>query len=363
VPPSSATAPELTPLSARALPGWAEPFLDAPGEGCFFATRLWFDTLLAHALPEGAAPLLAADPGRAALLPLWRQDGRLASLTGDYSLAWRPLVFPRADETTLVAAGRSLAGLVRLRRPMLWELLAPAAPGLPPLLAGFRAGRAIAARFDSAGNWHEVLGEGASWPAYLAARDPALRTTITRKLARAGRTHRLEIVTAPGPALEDGIAAYEDVRGRSWKPHEPFPHFDAALLRAAAPAGLLRLGILREAEGGRAVAAQYWVLDRATDLAGAGAARRATVLKLAHDETARAASPGTVLTAMMVKLLIEEDGVRVLDFGRGDDAYKQLWVGARRQRIGFVIADPLSPWGAAALARQAAGVALRRVRR
>lgn len=353
VPPPAIT----TPLADRTLPGWADPFLEEPGQGCFFATRLWFDTLLAHALPEGAAPLLATDADRAVLLPLWRREGQLASLTGDYSLAWRPLVSPGAGDGALMAAGRSLASLVRFRRPMLWELLDPALPSLSPLLAGLRAGRAIPARFDSAGNWHAVLGEGASWPAYLAARDPALRTTVTRKLARAARTHRLEIVTAPGPALEAGIAAYEDVRARSWKPHEPFPRFDAALLRATAPLGLLRLGILREAEGGRAVAAQYWVRDRAAGLP------RATVLKLAHDETARAASPGTVLTAMMIRSLIEEDGVRVLDFGRGDDAYKRLWVGERRQRIGVVIADPLSPWGAAALARQAAGAVLRRVRR
>lgn len=353
----------LTPLPDRTLPGWADAFLDAPGEGCFFATRLWFDTLLTHALPAGAEPLLAADPAGAVLLPLWRRGGWLESLTGDYSLAWRPLLSPGAEEGALVAAGRCLAGLVRLSRPMLWELLDPDWPGLAPLLAGLRAGRALAARFDSAGNWHEELGAGASWPAYLAARDPALRTTVTRKLARAARTHRFESVTAPGPALEAGIAAYEDVRGRSWKPHEPFPGFDAALLRAIAPAGLLRLGILREAEGGRAVAAQYWVLDHAAGPGEGQGERRATVLKLAHDETARAASPGTVLTAMMIKGLIEEDGVRVLDFGRGDDAYKRLWVGSRRQRAGFVIADPLSPWGAAALARQAAGRALRRLRR
>lgn len=353
----------LTPLPGRSLPGWAEPFLEPAAEGGFFATRLWFDTLLANALPEGAEPLLAADPCRTVLLPLLRRGGALASLTGDYSLAWRPLFSPGADDAALAAAGRSLAGLVRFRRPMLWELLPPGCPGLSPLRAGLRAGRAIAAPFDSAGNWHAVLGEGASWPAYLAARDPALRSTIARKLARAARTHRFEVVGAPGPALEAGIAAYEDVRARSWKPHEPFPRFDAALLRAAAPTGRLRLGILRAAEDGRAVAAQYWILDRATDLAGEGVPLRATVLKLAHDETARSTSPGTVLTAMMIKGLIEEDRVRVLDFGRGDDAYKRLWVGTRRQRIGFVIADPLSPWGAAALLRQGAGAALRRLRR
>jgi CelD/BcsL family acetyltransferase involved in cellulose biosynthesis len=70
-----------------------------------------------------------------------------------------------------------------------------------------------------------------------------------------------------------------------------------------------------------------------------------------------------VLTALMIRRLIEEDGVRVLDFGRGDDPYKRLWVGSRRQRIGLVLADPLSPLGLAALGRQWAGALLRRLRR
>ena len=49
---------------------------------------------------------------------------------------------------------------------------------------------------------------------------------------------------APGPALEAAIAAYEAVRAASWKPHEPFPNFDAQLMRALAAAGALRLGVL-----------------------------------------------------------------------------------------------------------------------
>ena len=123
-------------------------------------------------------------------------------------------------------------------------------------------------------------------------------------------------------------------------------------MRALASAGALRLGILRE--GDEPVAAQYCALD----LGG----RRATVLKLAHAEERRAASPGTVLTAMMVRGLIEEDGVAELDFGRGDDAYKRLWVGTRRQRVGYLLADPRHPAGLLALARHAAGGVRRRLR-
>jgi CelD/BcsL family acetyltransferase involved in cellulose biosynthesis len=173
-----------------------------------------------------------------------------------------------------------------------------------------------------------------------------LRTTITRKLARAARGLRFDLIDAPGPELETGIAAYETVRAASWKPHEPFPAFDAALLRAAAGAGVLRLGVLRQATDSQPVAAQYWVLD--------DGGRRATVLKLAHAEAARAASPGTVLTAMMILHLLER-GVQELDFGRGDDDYKRLWVGSRRQRIGLVLADPLHPAGLLAIARQRVG--------
>ena len=39
-------------------------------------------------------------------------------------------------------------------------------------------------------------------------------------------------------------------------------------------------------------------------------------------------SPGTVLTAMMLRRLIEEEGVSEIDFGRGDDDYKRGWGGS-----------------------------------
>ena len=133
------------------------------------------------------------------------------------------------------------------------------------------------------------------------------------------------------------------MRSRSWKPFEPFPHFDAALMQTTAAAGLLRLGVLRDPQG-EPMAAQYWIVSGSL----------ATLVKLAHDEAARAASPGTALTALMIRHLIEVDGIRGLDFGRGDDGYKQLWVAQRAQRIGLVLTDPWHPAGLLELARQAA---------
>jgi CelD/BcsL family acetyltransferase involved in cellulose biosynthesis len=53
----------------------------------------------------------------------------------------------------------------------------------------------------------------------------------------------------------------------------------------------------------------------------------------------------------MVQRLLEADRVEELDFGRGDDDYKRLWVSMRRQRIGVILADPMHPTGLVALAR------------
>ena len=62
------------------------------------------------------------------------------------------------------------------------------------------------------------------------------------------------------PELERGIDAFEAVYRASWKTPEPFPHFNAALMRQAAGQGALRLGVLWA--DGRPAAAQYWVVSQ-----------------------------------------------------------------------------------------------------
>ena len=100
------------------------------------------------------------------------------------------------------------------------------------------------------------------------------------------------------------------------------------------------------------MAAQYWIVTGG----------KACLLKLAHTEDHRAASPGTVLTAMAIGRLLEDGTLKELDFGRGDDPYKCLWVGRRRQRIGVMLTDPRHPSGVLEIARQAVGWGSRRAR-
>jgi len=346
----TADPPRLVPLPREGLPPWAGPLLDPHA---FWSGRIWYDTVLAHALPAAAEPF-AARCGAAAV-PLLGEGGRLRSLTTPYTQDWRPLAAPPGlDDAGWRAAGQGFGALLRRRPPVILDTIDPAGRWLAPFLEGLREAGIRAARFDHTGVWRETLADGQDWEGYLASRPAALRHTIVRKGRRAEREMRFSLIAAPGPGLDAGIAAFHAVRAGSWKPVEPFPDFDAALMRAAAAAGALRLGVLTRIADGTPLAAQYWLLDQ-------GGAR-ATVPKLFHRETERAASPGTVLTAMMLRHLIAEDRVRVIDFGRGDDAYKAHWVSGRVRLIGLVLADPRHPAGLAALARQTASRLLRRVR-
>ena len=316
----------------------------ASGLAGFFASAAWFRTLAAHACPPGAAPrpVLVEAGGRALLLPLLAEGRRLRGFSTVYTQLYCPAIGAGSDPALLEAGGRALAGLARARAPLRLDALADG-PELAALLDGVRAGGRRVLRFAHFGNWHEDVA-GLSFPQYMARRPGSLRETVRRRRAAASRNPALRIQTVRGPdGLEAGIAAYEAVYARSWKPAEPAPGFAAALMRAAAPLGLLRLGLLWQAD--TPVAAQLWIV----------AGGEAGVLKLAHDEAHRALSPGTVLTAGMVAALLEEDRVSELDFGRGDDPYKRLWAGGRRGRAGVLVVDPRHPAGLAALARHALG--------
>lgn len=335
-----------------ALPPDCETLFAAGAQRSFHLGRPWWRTVLAEAMPPDARPLFllcrtgdGPDGGGGVLFPLRTRAGgaRLETLSCLYSCLYQPLAAPQATAAELFAAGQAFGRFCRGWSGLRLDALDEGWPGLPPLLEGARAAGLAVLRFDHFGNWHERVA-GQSWADYLAARPGALRETIRRRLGQAGRDPRIGLeMIGSAAGLEAGIAAYEAVHARSWKEREPFPRFSAALMRAAASAGALRLGLLRL--DGRPVAAQYWVVAGGT----------ATVLKLAHDEAARARSPGTVLTAAMIRHLLDREGVAELDFGRGDDAYKALWAGRRRQRIGVLLVNPRRPMGLLALGRHVLG--------
>jgi CelD/BcsL family acetyltransferase involved in cellulose biosynthesis len=334
------------------LPPAARGLFDRAPDCDLFCTTAWFETVLGCGMAADATPRFVVCGGRGggpvALLAMQVQAGGrgLASLTTPYTCRYQPLCDPGADAAALGTAFTGFARYCRGWPTVRLDALDADAAWLPALLSGVAAAGLASRTFDHFGNWHEPVA-GLDWAGYLAARQGSLRETIRRRLARARREGgRFELVTG-GAALEPGIAAYETVYARSWKPEEPFPLFNAALMRATAGRGLLRLGLYWRDH--RPVAAQFWIVEDG----------QATVLKLAHDEAAKAESPGTVLTALMLRHLLDQEHVERIDFGRGDDPYKRLWAGERRQRIGVVLVNPRHPRGLAFLGRHALG----RVRR
>ncbi|HEY0185525.1 MAG TPA: GNAT family N-acetyltransferase [Rhodopila sp.] len=330
--------------TTASLPQAALSLLDAAGG--VFSGRAWWDIVLAHAVPAGTTASLVAigSAGRIlALLPMLQSGGRLSSLTTPYTCEYTPLLAGGLDRATRIAA---MAGFGRYCRPhgmVRLDALPAEWGGLSDLEAGAAQAGLSVLRFDHFGNWYEDVG-GLDWTAYLLARPGALRETIRRRLRRAERlpAARFELFTRP-EQMDPSTAAFESVYRRSWKEAEPFPDFNVALMRAMAPLGLLRLGVW--SIGAEPVAAQFWVVKDG----------HAIVLKLAHDEAFKAHSPGTVLTAMMLRHLLDHEHVGQIDFGRGDDPYKQGWATQRRQRIGLLLINPWRPTGMAALLRHRLG--------
>jgi hypothetical protein len=307
----------------------------------FFDTEAWYATTCSAALPAGAKPMfvVVSEAGVPQVVLPMRLDGRrLASLTTPYTGLWRPLARADLSQAAWHRVGDLFGRYCRGWSTVRLDALDPIDPLYAPLLSGLRAAGVVPLPFDHFGNWYCDVAR-MDWSDYLADRPGALRQSIrrrTRRLLAEGVTFR---IVRGGEGLEGAIAAYEAVYAQSWKEPEPFPAFSSVLIRACAAAGTLRLGLLEQP--GVGLAAQIWMVRDGW----------AAVLKLAHDERAKARAPGTVLTGMMIRELLEQETITEIDFGRGDDAYKKDWTGARRQRTGLVLANPWRPAGALAVAR------------
>jgi len=281
--------------------------------------RIEWLALLARECHPGreAFVAIAEGDGRVAALPLLREaGGRLAGLGNWYSFWQGPL-----GETALLPdIARSLAG--RAHAISLSHLSEDAAASLA---SAFRRAGWITFGAPCDRN-HVVFLKGRSFAEYWAARPGRLRETVRRK----GRKGLVSLTISD---CFDAAAwsAYESIYARSWKPEEGSPAFLRAFAEAESAAGRLRLGIA-EIEG-KAVAAQFWTVEAGT----------AFIHKLAHDEEAKAHSPGTLLSAALFEHVIDRDRVELIDFGTGDDPYKRDWMEDVRIRHAVTAYRPQNP--------------------
>ena len=335
------------------LPAATQALFTRAAERSFFALPLWYHVLARYGTEKGMAPRLYLDSpdSPAVALVCGRLDAaqRLTSFSTYYSTEHGPIY--GSGEPRLASALDEIAAALMRERPA-WHALQlagldPADPAYEALGAAFRkAGWSVFPYFDS-GTWYEATG-GLDFARYLAERRANLRNTYRRRAAKLDAEGKASIAYhEDASTLDAAIADYETVYRASWKESEPFAEFTPALIRAAAEAGALRLGIMKI--DGVPAAAQLWLHWRG----------HTTIYKLAHDRRFDDYSVGTVLTMRMMERVLERDRPVEINFGRGDDDYKKLWLTKRRERWGLFIANPRSLPGFALALRERLAARLR----
>ena len=344
------------------LPDRLARFIDDAAQENFFTGIPWFRTMLRTASPPGDEPRIYVSErdGRivaALVMSERRAAGRLkthmlVSPTPALYVSWYgPIVDP-----TLGAAGlKEIAAAIADASPPFHVLrldnLDSSAPTFAALGDAFHSAGFLVQTFFQFHNWYDQV-EGLTIDGYLAARSSQTRYHIgrrVRQMERSGRG-RFELITG-GPGLEAAYADYHRVDRQSWKKPEPYPACLPEILRVAADEGALRLGLYYI--DNEPAAAQIWLVRGGI----------ASIERLHYAEKFAKLSVGTVLSYEMFRYVLENDKVREIDFGRGDDEYKRKWMGRRRQRGGMLVFNARTKKGAIAAARHFGGHAVSQVAR
>lgn len=244
------------------------------------------------------------------------------ALSSPYTTEFRPLL-PRNSTATadLMRALKSHCGRFDLIH---FEALVEDDPAYAVTVAALRGAGFIVHDYKGFENWYEPVA-GRDFHQYWARRPGRLRNTHTRKRKALEKQGKLRIDIFPDCGEPERLLSdYQRVYDNSWKEPEPYPRFTSTLIREAAQAGMLRMGVLYLDD--TPLAADIWLVS----------AGRATIFKLAYDESAKKLSPGTVLTAAMMEHVLTRDEVDEVDFGRGPDSYKKDWLGQLRHRRGLI---------------------------
>ena len=283
-------------------------------------------------LPVAALPLLATRKG------LWQN---VDSLSNYYTAIYAPVVAPELEARDLVPLITAICHAHPSLASLRFAPMNPQSPSYRLLLEALKMAGLVPFEFFCFGNW--FLTAGGEWSEYLKGRSGALRSTIKRMSKKFSADGGILELVQGGAGLERALEAYERVYAASWKGAEPFPNFVPGLARSCAERGWLRLGVAWLKD--EPIAAQLWIV----------AGDKANIYKVAYHEDHKAYAPGTLLTAMLMQHVIEQDGVAEVDYLIGDDPYKKSWMGDRRERWGLIAYNPRSILGLTRLFRELGG--------
>ena len=318
----------------------------------------WFQNLFAttFGLHENIRIFVADDEnGLIAILPMyshvdnWIKPKIIKAATNFYTSLYSPIC---SDELTAELLAQALQPIKGSQ--MHWDIVefSPLAAGSASYEALFDALTMLGYRtfrYFSFANWYLTVG-GRSYADYFNALPSRLKNTVNRKRRHffATKGARLEIIVG-GQKLDRGVADYINVYNTSWKVREPFPDFMPGLIKLCADQGWLRLGLAYIDD--QPIAAQLWIVAHG----------RAAIYKLAHDKNLESYSIGSVLTAHIMRHVIDLDKVYEVDYLIGDDDYKKDWMSHRRERWGIVAYNPATFLGWTCAIKQSLGELRRRI--
>lgn len=256
-----------------------------------------------------------------ALVQQRRRGHLLSGLANYYTSLFAPALSPRCKPAGLTLALQALARDAGGAASFTFAPMDPDSEAYQHLYSALEQGGWFPFRFFCFGNWYQRI--ESSWADYEHGLDSRVRNTLARTLKRfLADGGRFEILREPAE-LQAALASYLQVYAHSWKRAEPYPEFLPELIRVFGQRGCVRLGLAWLHD--KPVAAQIWLV----------ADRKADIYKLAHDMDFSRYSPGSLLTAKLLRHVLEVDRVDQVDYLSGDDAYKKDWLRSRRERWGI----------------------------
>ena len=307
------------------LPKNSDALFNQAEKDSLFFSRKWFENLVTTSLKDGQNLLL------------------VCVVEGDHVLAILPLIKPNKNSnnkewTSLHHLYTSLFTLLLVENSQ-QEVLSCLAKGLSQLpfdsltlepianddknINNLRVAMADSGlscvRYARFFNWYHRL-QGQTFTDYMQARPSRVRNTIDRKQRKLKREHGYEIRLYTGSDVKQAMTDYNTVFNASWKASERFGNVIEGFTESFTKLSWTRLAVLYINE--QPVAAQLWFV----------AHKKASIFRLAYDETWKKYSPGSILTKYLMENVIDTDNVEEIDYLTGNDRYKQEWMSESRQR-------------------------------
>jgi hypothetical protein len=199
---------------------------------------------------------------------------------------------------------------------------------------------------------------------YWSGLSENLRQSIRRCINKLNRVGRLNIVLTRKPEqdLDTAMQHYFNIYENSWKIKESDQDFNIKLFRYLAQKGFLRLFTMYhycDIGSSAAISKPFLTYEsfikdcRTANPVPTDAIPIATFLYLVYGKTAyflktayredySKCSPGSVLKWFLIKWFIDEERISIIDFQKGDDAYKFKWAQFKEKRVLCKIANPRS---------------------